>query len=47
LTSRSSEPANVHHVWSKSILRVGDELTVRIVEGNHVDMPLALPAREG
>jgi hypothetical protein len=47
LTSRSSEPANVHHVWDQSTLRVGDELTVRIVEGGHADMPLVLPTRAG
>ncbi|HTD29837.1 MAG TPA: hypothetical protein VK660_10655 [Xanthomonadaceae bacterium] len=46
LTSRSCEPAHVHLVWGKSTLTVGDELTVRIVESGHVDMPIALPARE-
>ena len=46
LTSRSSEPANVHHVWGQSTLHVGDELTIRVVEADHADAPLGLPPRE-
>jgi hypothetical protein len=47
LTARSSEPANVHRIWCQSVLRVGDELSVRIVECDHADMPVTLPTREG
>jgi hypothetical protein len=46
LTSRSSEPANVHHVWAQSNLRAGDELTIRVVEADDADAPLVLAPRE-
>ncbi len=41
LTSRTSEPSNLHFMWFRTkALGVGDEVTIRIVEGSKADRPL-------
>ena len=40
LTSRSSEPSNVHLDWYNGRISVGAEITVRISEGDKADEPL-------
>jgi hypothetical protein len=48
LTSRQSEPKNVHVAWySNRALSVGDELSVRIVEGTDASEPQVLAPSEG
>ncbi len=47
LTSRDSEPKNVHMTWySNRTLRVGDELSLRIVEGTDTSESQVLAAGE-
>ena len=40
LTSRSSEPSNIHLDWYNGQIGVGDEITVRISEGDKADKSL-------
>ena len=47
LTSRSSEPANVHQVWYHGAIGVGDEITIRVVERSSADVPRSLPHAAG
>lgn len=47
LTSRASEPSNVHQLWHQSRdLQVGDEITVRILESSVADTPKTLARSE-
>lgn len=40
MTSRASSPSNIHITWvSEDDLKVGDEVTVKILEGAKADMP--------
>jgi hypothetical protein len=40
LTTRTSEPSGIHFTWLNQELKVGDEVTVQVIESETADEPL-------